>query len=383
MRWSVGKVLLPCVLFTGWPFIQGTASGQAADPRLERIFAEWRKRQEATKSAFYRVAGTRVIAKGSFLDPRGRPLSDTPPRDIKSNIHRTFLLDFATNRFRLEVTEEDYDSNTDKLYPKNITWAYDGTHIKLFRPRDKNTHPVTGVRQSDPEIGVGSGYLDNAPIASIHWPFFVGHGIVPTRDEGIRPGRLKVLPEMDLMYIHGQTVHRGKTCLVLRTSPGAHDVFDEWWVDLASGGSVVRQLVYAKGKAQWEADIEYQKTSHGWLPHRWSFTERNFNSGNVMYVERLAVREVRLDQPLNDSDFTIEEKPGMRITEYLHEVPSKGNAEPPPKTKLYLVGADGRRELIADNTGQGYGLFWFGGGLIVVAISLGVVIWRRRARSVT
>ncbi len=358
----------------------GPALGQAPDQRLEKIFADWKKRQARTKSVRYQVSGNRVIAKGSFLDDDGRRTKIMPPRDVTAVIQRTLIFDFVTGRYRWEIEDQDYDTDADKFHPKAETRVFDGKQIKMLRPRERNTHPMMGVRPGEPELGIATGYFGLAPVEVEFWPLFVGHGYVPTWDRGPTPGKFKVLPDKDMSYIHGQAVHEGRSCWVVRTRPqGSCENFDEYWVDAAVESAVVRQASFCLGKMQFEAAIAYQKTAHGWLPRRWTFTERNFNDGTLIQVQRMDVRELSLDPPVGESSFAIDERPGMRVEEAVLKAPEPDNMETVLKTTQFVVGEDGRRHKIVEG-GAGFwrSLLWWVGAPVALAMVIFVWLIRRR-----
>jgi hypothetical protein len=194
------------------------AVAQPTDPRLQKVFEDWQRRCDRIESIRYEVEGNHVVPKGSVLDPlRNVPVKpEKPPRDVLCAIQRILLLDFASNRHRLQIDEEQWDATTGERRRLIATTLFDGAFVKSkggFKeppPRDPDTPPI-------PDISVHSGNLKNDGFRSIHWPMFVGHGIIAPIGDAIVPGKLKITPDIEMFRIHGEGVHQGRPCLVIRT----------------------------------------------------------------------------------------------------------------------------------------------------------------------
>ncbi|HLN29227.1 MAG TPA: hypothetical protein VK395_15870 [Gemmataceae bacterium] len=87
---------------------------ERVDPRLEKVFADWQKRQKRIQTVRYRISGEHIVAKESMFDPLHPELPAMPKKDVKLRIQRMMLLDFPKNRYRQEHDEEEYDSLGDK-----------------------------------------------------------------------------------------------------------------------------------------------------------------------------------------------------------------------------------------------------------------------------
>ena len=123
------------------------------------------------------------------------------------------LVDFGTSRYRLQTEGQQYHQETEKLYPIFAIRVFDGQAIKAYRPRERNTHPFDGVGSSEPELGVGKGYLGGAAFEMSVWPMFLAHGSVPSQKEKPIPGKLKVLPDGGDLSVYGQVMRDGRPCL--------------------------------------------------------------------------------------------------------------------------------------------------------------------------
>ncbi len=385
--------LVLCVLGVFGLLLSGGATrAQEPDPRLDKVFADWKKRQERARAVRYRVSGKATLPKGSLslADTERRFPKETPPRDIVTPLRRTMLLDFTTNRHRLETVGLEYHADTDKVYPRVVTRLFDGTAIKAWRPRELNTHPITGVRPTEPEIGVGKGHIGaGAGFEMSLLPFFVGHGTVMWRGGPVIPGKLKGQPDRDLVYVHGAAVHQGRPCLVLRTQAVRRlsTSFDEFWVDPARESAIVRQFWMADKVAYVDFDIEYQATADGWLPLRWVCTQRDPGSGKTAWIEQLRVEEVRLDPPVSDADFDIEEQPGMLVDHATYAPPKAGTwwDAPEPERTLYRIDEGGQRHEVLIEDGverrRGSRSWWLATALIpLVALSVWLLYRRKKSR---
>jgi hypothetical protein len=73
--------------------------------------------------------------------------------------------------------------------------------------------------------------------------------------------------------------------------------------------------------------IWYRTTEYGWLPDRW---EQTIGSKRVQEIKRARVEGLEIDPPVSDSDFHLEEKPGMLIKTGA-SAPSEDIFAPPPE----------------------------------------------------
>lgn len=337
-----------CILTLGFAIFVGVpfAPAQQVDPKLQEVFDAWKKRQGRTKSVLYKLSGEALLPKGSFPDWKGVPQPNVPPRDITFPIRRTLLLDFATGRSRDEMETQKYHPQTDKLYSEYYRRPFDGKEIKYYHPRERNTHPDEWKDPSQCELGIGSGYMGGAAYSQNLWPMLLGHGTVPWYHKVPLPGQLKVVPDIDTMYALGRAVHRGRTCQTFRTQAKSES-FEEWWVDTARDGAVMRYTSYLRTYPHMDLDIEYGQTAHGWLPKRWTFTIRTPSTGKLEYEERMRVDQLLLDPGVTDADFDIEIRPGMLVARVTTETPAPGKFATKGKTRLYRAEkGGGLREVI-------------------------------------
>lgn len=361
------------------------------DRRVQRILTDWRNRQQQIDGVRYRVVGETTISKGSW--PRYPSGYDdaVPPQDVRFPETRTILFDFAFSRYRFDEQEEMYHKETQKRYPQVTTRIFDGRSLTLYRPRDLNTHPEEGVGPTDPELGIGKGTKEfpGAPIQFRHWPILVAHGCIPSYRHQVIPGKtFRVLPAVDALHVHGQTVHKGRPCLVLRNEP-ANGCFDEWWVDTGRESAVVRQTVYLK-RPYLECVIEYQQKVGGWYPSEWTFTTQDGYTGRTLRVNRMRVESIEVNPAITDADFEIGPKPGALVAHVAHRPSTQENPYPEPEsTKLYRIDEHGRSREVTFEGGierpVARAVLWkWLVGSVIVAFAVWatlVILWRyRRSR---
>jgi hypothetical protein len=358
------------------------APAQGIDPRLQQVLDDWRKRQERTQNVRYVVRGEGVWSRGAWSAMSGRPSGqDRPPRDLVIQLGAVLLLDLAANRLRLETDEERYDEATEKLYPQRMLRVADGAGAKMFFPREKNTHPLEGKRDTDAEVWVEKGYRGGDTLNIRYWPLLYAQGSVPCLQEHAGPGKLRVLPDPELLYAHGQAVYRDRPVWVIRTQAVNRGVptFDEFWVDKGRDSAVVRYALVTGEVPEYEALIDYQETAHGWMPLRWTLTQRLF--GRVIYLERCRVAELLLDQPLGDADFEIQTRPGMLVDEFVVQKPKTGTIPvESPERKHFRVREDGTLQALdpPPPLASGSLLWWLLLAIPVCGAGWWLIRWRRR-----
>ena len=360
---------------------------QERDPQIAQTISDWQKRQERTKRVRYEASGQQSILKGSFRGPGLAELPEPQPsRDITSPIRQVVLVDLSGGRYRIEEEMQKYDQGTDRLYPQMQTRIYDGNEIKSWRPRQMNTHPLTGVKPNKPEIGVGRGDLSSAAFTMVEWPFFVGHGVIASQNRPIMPGKWRTYPDPDLMIVHGRSVHSGRACLVIRTQTlkALGTSFDEYWVDTQRESAVVRQVCYANQIALYEMAIDYQSTPHGWLPKSWTITQRDAIDGKTTYYRNVNCTKIDLEPESEPKDFQIEERPGMLVSEHNHFSPKLRDRQAPDvETKLFQIDDEGKRHLIPQHfadQNRRYYLYYYYFSACILATLFGLAVWWRHRR---
>jgi hypothetical protein len=384
----VRAVLFLGVLLLGHlPPIGPPLHAQPSENLVVRVLKDWEQRQERIQRIRYVVKGQSIVPKGSRTDEMNRPLvPPAPPRDIAQKQDTMLLLDIPGKRFRMERDHQSYWSNENRLVVCLATDVFDGNSLYGHLPREANAKAGYIRKPLDPDICISRNYAAYRPLKAVnaYWlsPLLFAHGLVPQLTAAS-----SFLDKLDIddFTIHGQGVHAGRPCLVLRTFPapnGTAKCFDEYWVDLARDCAVLRHSAYLNDNVLTDVDIAYQQTPHGWLPLRWEGTVRE-QGRQLINVTRLRVAEFTVEPTVTDADFRVEAKPGMIILEDTYDLPEMQRNSPGVQRKNYRVGADGSWEEIG---AKGEPLpprrqwAWFALLAVPATIALAYV-WRRRRSS--
>jgi hypothetical protein len=359
---------------------------QPADERLERVLEAWRQRQHSLKSVRYTVSGTTVLPKGSFTDPAtGRPLPrPEPPEDVTQPEGYKLLLDFAGKRYRLDLTKQVYSSAYGRLGPRASTTVYDGKDAFTLRPRGGNSDAAIPWTSSDCDVMIGrnrdrGGPVLSGTIAAELGPLLFAHGLVT---EGMQQPDFDMKLEAKDFFVHGQGMHEGRPCLVLRTFP--HETFtetsyEEYWVDVERDAAIVRDSGYRNEKAFWDRQVTWQPTPHGWMPQRWICTAWAPN-GRIRNVSRMEVVDFEADPAVTGDDFHVAIEPGMHVKE---TVIGKTGKPTDDMVKEFRIRADGGWNEIVNGVERpvrSWAPYWWGGALAVLVGLLALWHLRRRAR---
>jgi hypothetical protein len=385
MKTAKHVILLACLAGLGLLSAPTPLHAQPAAEQVERVLGEWQKRQERISRIRYVVKGESITPKGAFTDHMGRPM--VPPQPDKDTAQRQdtiFLIDIPKKRFRMELDGEVYSIADKRLVPRRTTTVFDGNSTYGETEHDAKVKATEGREQWAPDVGISKNDAAYRPLNAVnaYWlsPLLFAHGFIPQLAAG--PSFLDKL-DVDDFSVHGQAIHDGKPCLVLRTFPvpgGQVKLFDEYWVDLARDCAVVRHSSYMDGKLLTDLEVTYQQTSHGWLPQRWVGTTRNYTNGQLINVTRLRVQEFAIEPEVTDTDFRIEIKPGMVILEDDFAAPKAEQDTLGKKRKFYRVAPDGKWLEIGQSSGSPSVSLWrrwlIPAGIVAVLV-LGFLLVRR------
>ena len=369
----------------------GSACGQATDPRLGKVLADWEKRQQAVDSIRYVVKGQHVIPKGSLRDDTGAPLkTPAPAEDVTAEVNWLAVFDFPKGRHRLEVSEQVFDRKSNRFHPQMGIFVSNGKGAKSAMPRDRNTSEGFTPPPSHIDLVVSSGNMRGVPFQSEYMPLFFAHGLIRTMAEEVVPGKLRGKPDPEYLSFHGQGVHAGRPCIVIRTQTLqlANTSFDEFWTDPARDSAIVRYVMYSGKNIFNNIDIQYQQTPHGWLPERWTFTHYSGTVPTVIY--RMRVESWQAAPPTSDADFDLPVKPGMIVEERVYDDTVNPLVAPKSATRVYRYGESGGKSEIPDPLGRPRDLggktpWWYwavGGALAVAVIAASFWLVRKRIKAV-
>jgi hypothetical protein len=316
----------------------------------------------------YVVRGEVVIPKGSGTDDFGNPLVPaTPDRDISRPWNETFLFDFSTGRFRIEVSSQSYSSQTQQSYPIVNNAAFNGSTVKVETPREANTNSFHSPSPTDPDVAIFAGNLAGFQFAGESYPLFFAHGVVPTAEQQIVAGRFKQKLNAGYFHVRGTGMHAGRRCLVLRTETLqlATATFDEFWIDESHECAILRCTSFAGDKPSTDTVIDYRDTAKGWLPKSWTFT--SFLQGKTHRLWRMKVDELALEPSFADADFDIEIKPGMLVREVHYPDSPNPLYVPHPETTDYRQGENQPGTILLSSLGLRSPWLWVVIGLAFVA----------------
>lgn len=326
------SVLRIVVVLLGAALASGSAHGQGkTDPQLQKVFDNWKKRQDRLKTARYTLSGT--VEHKQFPEGITKP-TGSPVRPIRF----VLLLDIERKRFRLETTEDHIVEGLG--YATRVkTISYDGKALNTLTHREANGFPTDSA-----DLSLQKGYLYYKQIDSVLAPVFFAHGIVPTAGTLLIPNQLPTTPDPESFSYHGNQTHNSRSCAIVRTEalPAKDPVFDEIWVDNDRDGAVARHVAFA-GTNPWNRlDVEWKSGDSGWWPDRWSHTWTS--QGQVRRVTKLRVESFEPDCPVVDADFTFPVKPGMKVVVVEYPEPGSGLDPTRPSEREYKVSDSGRWE---------------------------------------
>ncbi len=327
----------------------GRGAAEDIDPRLEKVLADWQKRQHRVETVEYQVRGEHKVLRGAYdVFPANisgkQPNKVNPPQDLVGIVGYTVLLDFAKGRHHRSIQDQMYNMSSGKLDREVIEDVFDGSVMKCLIPRTENPH----LGDKIPEMTIYSGDMKNGAFRDKYYPIFFGHGRVHTAMEQIIPGQLRNKPDPDYLYVHGVGVHNGRACLIVRTRTlrMADTSYEEYWVDAPLESAILRYAIYSNGKPLSEATIGYRQTSAGWFPENWRLNV--YLNGSLLYSEFMRVEKILFDVPVKDADFAMEVKPNMLVEEGVDQAAIHPLVTPKSTFSVYRVKEGGGREEVPD-----------------------------------
>jgi hypothetical protein len=289
------------------------------------------------------------------------------------------------------LKEQLYQDTKRQRFSRLSIHVFDGKDMYTSLPREANNSAVSPRGAADPDVMIYRLATSIRPLNG-----FVAHGLSPLLvAHGIIP-KFLVLPHFadkldpDDFFVHGQGIHAGRSCLVLRTFPvrssaavGApvQSTFDEYWVDVQRDSAVLRQSAYTNTILRSDVDISYKETKAGWLPSHWTCTFRNPPNNQLIDVTKLRIAEYSIDPPKDAADFTIEITPGMNVRDStFHESKTGVGFE----HHRFHIEPNGRWSELTNGVEQRLAWSWRAwSGLLLtvsVALALALLVYRSTSR---
>lgn len=315
------------------------AFGQAGREGHEvaQVLAAWSARRGAVKTVRYKVEGTEIIPKGAMTrEPREDlhpSLTRTfPPADMENPRAEEYLLDFSKGRIRRELHNRQLRAETGTFRSRVVVQYVDGKRGAAYQPRAANTSPGYAPSEAQHEVTVYENDPPGLLLTDDGAPILHAHGLVPLycKESSVRD---IVSERLDPAYFrfHERGTIEGATCVVLRSlrEGSGLGMFDEFWVDLARGGAILRWCGYGKHGLWRQLDVRYQQVGSLWLPSSWRCSRYTRGAAGMSHVrlDQMQVTEIQVDPQVKDESFRPPLKHGMIV-------------RAPPKGAAYVVASD-------------------------------------------
>jgi hypothetical protein len=367
------------------------AAGQ--DPRVGKVLADWKARQEAVDAARYVVKVKLITPAAARTDDRGNPQPGAD--DLVRDRAQVFHVNLATGQYREEIRGSTYNPADGRSYPSYTIETFDGQKVWSATPRAENSTPERPMSKNRPDLFEVVGDFRRNPFGAGLGPFFYGHGIVGVHDDTIYPGHFRREYNPDLFVFHAEAVHDGRRCVVIRTRPeqaGSNTFVTEFWTDPSRGSAILRCVILRDDEPYYTFRVDQQQTPHGWFPKRWEHV--SFNRGRkVGSIDRYEVESLEFGRPPAEEELRFEVRPGMLVSRITHQ-PVGGNETPAEQERgtdlEYFRADDGGRLRPVDHPSStkkaGLGLSpgrspWILAAAVAGVAAVGLAAWRvRRSR---
>ncbi len=341
------KSSIACVL--SFLILRQSIAAQPGGPdTMQKIVADWGKRRERISQIRYVMKGTRLWPRGAFnTAPNLNPSSsqqNNPSQNVTAPVTRKLLLDFAGNRHRVEWDHPEYDSlSTHRVYRIRCAEMCDGE--VFYSSIAENSDPNLGKDRVKKHVDVliERGLIPAGVFNFCLLTLFPAHGLLIYNDIQVRPAALQpALRPADFTY-HGQAVHGGRPCAIVRPPPGVYGQY-EFWVDVERDSAVVKQIVNPDRPLS-TIELTYRNTAKGWLPKAWSYSE--YDRESLRFSERVDVAEIDLSPRFSDEDFKLPLVPGMYVEDQTYYIDPE-TKEYKSKSLYYRVEEQNRKTPLTD-----------------------------------
>ena len=306
----------------------------AGDEAVKRILRDWELARQRQPQVRYTIAGTVEFKK----DDGG---SGSIRSDVERPFRATVTIDFSRRMSRIDI-RHDLPS-PDGFVTENGIRAHNGDAYQTWAPRESNQ---LGPEQA--ELVLARGPMREITVEPYLWPPFLAHGVVPTVAHPLHQHDLPYTHDPEDFEARGMLKHDGQSCQILRGNPvnAPLAASDEYWVDAARRGIVLRYVRYSQQKPAIRLDVRYRQAQEAWVPSEWTVTYSR--KERVSRIYRLAVESYEPVPNTPESTFTLPIKPGMIVMTLNYPPRGAGFNTDYPANATYRIAADGAwRELNA------------------------------------
>jgi len=316
----VGRVVIVILLLTSFRTV---APAQEPDPVVSKVLASWEKKQQDVRSFSVHVSGARMFQIGAISEvcspPPGGKRGVFPKEPLPCKLEYSLLVDRAKDRHSLDFTKEyvvyDAQRNTGEIEKEAYHARFDGKRNGTVQDVTNWSPPGSGKA----DLYIATGDMRRIRFDDSLYPVFVAFGAAPfTPADYLSPGNYRFRYDPELFYVHGQGVHGGSQCEVLRTrgsKTGASNATYECWADPRLDYAVVRYSMLLNGQPKETVVIEYDQRAGIAQPRKFVGTTYHSDGKRVLHIETATIDKVEVNAETSDSMFKFEEKPGMLIKE--------------------------------------------------------------------
>jgi hypothetical protein len=295
-------------------------AAEDTDEVLNRIVQDWEQRQTRISRVKYVLSGETLIPAGAlnFLKTMmdEPPAGDVPAREYRYPQHIKLSLDLDNDRVRKDVKREIFSIPDVKYYADIAVTTYDGKRVYVFKPREKLAAAGRDLEKYAADLELQKSEGQNFFFHYVEYPIYWAHGLMMEMD--VRSLRRPI--NRAIYKVHGEAEHEGRACVILRSAPQPRGKanYSEIWVDTARDSAVLRYVFYSNGEESTAYEIDYQETSHGWLPRSWVVSKYGDKQDGVRLLSeshRFEVTALEIEPQFHEDLFRVAQEPGMVVAD--------------------------------------------------------------------